>query len=247
MKAIRTLGIPFALLLLLVLAVTPAFAQSGQACITNASNTANLTGANNWQTLCGQAAVFAFDYSGNGDQAMIEMATNPTNSAAFYVYPQSQFNMGVNMTNPFNGGGDTNNPQFVDTLGTPIGAGTQQVTGQANADGSRNYLNNGNLMWSGASAAPGTYYILVQPRTNQNSSFWINATGPGVSNFRYMPAGAAPQTQLAMATTQQGGGTGAAGRPPVTLPRTGGEFEAFQLLAAGAALVSAGLFLRRRK
>lgn len=285
MKTIRVFGVAFALLLVLVLAVVPAYAQSyggsnaggnnGSAMsANNAANASgacissmgagNFTGVNNWQTLCGQSAVFAFDYDGSNNPVTIEMATNPSNSASFFVYTPSQFLKGVNQTNPYNGGGSTSSPQYVSTLGTPIGAGTQQPFGSPNSNGTQNYRNNGNFLWTGASPEHGTFYVLVQPRAMQNTAFWINATGSGLSGFRFMPAGV--QTQLAMtggnAATSSPGTTGTtaamaqagiggrgngAGGPPLTLPRTGGEFEALQLLAAGAALVSAGLFVRRRK
>lgn len=263
MKTYRVLGAAFALLLILAFAAVPAFAQgAGSTCLSSEGN-GNFVGANNWQTLCGQPAVFAFDYDGNNDPVTIEMATNPQNAANFFVYTPAQFQMGVNMTNPQNGGGNSDNPQNVSTLGTPIGAGTQQVTGGPNDDGSRNFIDNGNLIWNGASPEHGTFYVLVQPKSQQATPFWINATGSGQSGFRFVPSAAATGT-MAMTTTGAKPATtgttattgtamttqarpGTAGGPPVTLPRTGGEFEAMQLLAAGAALVSAGLFLRRRK
>lgn len=247
MKTSRMLGVMFALLFLLGLAVAPAYAQSGQACITSVSNPANVTGMNNFQTLCGQPAVYTFNYSGNNDMALIEMATQPQNSASFYVFTQPEFAKGINMANPLNGSGDTNNAQFDSALGVPVGSGTALTS--KDSDGNTIFLQNGDLLWRGDNPVAGTYYVVVQPRTDQPSSFWINASGAGVSGFRYFGSGAQQSTQqLAMTTTSAG--TAGAKAPlgaPRTLPLTGGESEVVQLLAAGAALVSAGLFLRRRK
>lgn len=239
------LGIPFALLLLLVLAVAPAYAQGAQGCLTNVSNPANAFGMNSWQTLCGQPAIFSFNYSGDNDPARLEMATMPQNAANFYMFTQTEFNKGINQTDILNGGGDTNNARFVDTLAVPFGSGTQTTI--KTSDGSTAFLNNGNLTWTGGTTFSGTYYVVVRPTTNQPVSFWINPTGSGISNFHYVSSvgtSQQPMQQLAMATTGTNLG---ASQAPRLLPRTGGEFEAMQLLAAGAALVAGGWFLRRRK
>lgn len=251
MMNVRKVGILFALLLVLVLAIAaPAYAQSGGnnanngQCLANMSGNANATGMNNWQRLCGQSAVFTFQYDGNSDPANVEMAVSPQNAANFMVYTANSWASRASY-NPSLKPGDLNYG-----AGAPIGMGTQRFTGSTAKD-NLTVQNNGNYMWSGGTPEAGTYYVLVQPaagQLGQDASFWINFSGSGISNAQFVPAGQAPanmNVQLAQATGTKGN-TSAANKPPVTLPKTGGEFEALQLLGIGLAALSGGLFLRRR-
>jgi hypothetical protein len=197
-----------------------------------AAQTAGFTGRGNFQTICGQAAVFIFQGGGEDEEIQVEMAVDPPGSANFSVFTTQQW---TNMSQ----GGDA----------TAMGSGTA------------NEQRNGNLFWQGSTPERGDFYVVVQPTTQNTSRFWLNVEGTGASNLRFQPAGgqaapaqaqqpAATPATAAQAQGQQAGPTRAAtaqaqqGVAPGTLPVTGGTVMG--LLIAGAAMFVAGWWTRRR-
>ncbi len=106
----------------------------------------------------GQAVWFAFRYSGDGSQILIDLRATPEDSATFAVYTP----------------GDT---------GTPVGRGSLQTKSRRLADGTveRTKLYGGDLIWSGSFRLAGVYFVAVDQTGRNPSTITLKIAGTGVS------------------------------------------------------------------
>jgi hypothetical protein len=106
----------------------------------------------------GQRAWFAFQYSGDGSQILVDLRATPEDSAKFAVYTT----------------GNT---------ATPVGRGSQQIITRVLADGTveEKPLYGGDLIWSGSFRSPGTYYVTVDQAGPSPSTITLGINGSGVS------------------------------------------------------------------
>jgi|GEM_PF-982174 len=106
----------------------------------------------------GQRAWYAFQYTGDGSQILIDLRATPDKSASFAVYTP-------------------------DNTRTPVGRGSQQTTTRRLPNGASEEvtLYGGDLVWSGSFRSPGAYYVAVDQRGVNPSTFWLGISGRGVS------------------------------------------------------------------
>lgn len=225
-QSFRVLGLAIAVLMGLVFAVVPAFAQSGTG-----------GGQGVWYTLApGQSQEWIFQYTGNKDRAVVELASNGAHNGQdvlFKVYTDQQWRSLAS-----------------DSTVTPIGAGT--VGKKTDTNGTVTYQNNGDLLWETGSTEGQTFHIQVYSTVNQPVQYWISATGAGIGFFgpaqgvQLVTAFPGNQTsnQQQMAQVQPAQGT-TQGRAPRTLPVTGAS-DLSVLFAAGLALIASGWVLSRK-
>jgi LPXTG-motif cell wall-anchored protein len=222
-KSVRIAGLMLAVMMVLVLAVVPAYAASSA----QASMPA-------WNTLApGQTVEWDFAYTGNANgSAMVLLGMNPANSVGFNVYTDSQWRALSDPTQTVN----------------PIGKGTQTMF--SHHDGTVDILYNGDLTW-GTDQVPGeTFHIQVYSTSQQPAQYSFTQSGAGAGGLvpfvqmaMTQPPAAAQPIAVAQATgtkaspVQQG---------PLTLPVTGGSELIWLFGAAGVALLAAGWLARRR-
>jgi hypothetical protein len=141
----------------------------------------------------GQRAWFAFQYSGDGSQILIDLRATPDNSAEFAVYPT----------------GNTT---------TPVGRGSQQITHNVLADGTveERPLYGGDLIWSGSFRSPGTGYVTVDQAGPNPSTITLGISGRGVSGGQAASALPSSIQPGSICVTQP-----AAAPAPVTVPASG--------------------------
>ncbi len=274
-KALRIAALVLAVMVVVVLAVAPVSAApalqgggggsgssgssgSGSSNAGGAKAGGNNAGANgqagmnNWQTLQpGQTVEWIFNYTGNTDNANVELSMNPANSVGFNVFSDNQWTTG-------------------DTA-TPLGKGTQRTT-KDTSTGQNIISNNGDLFWSTSSSGGSQrFHIVVFSTSQQPAQYWINATGPGAGSLTAFNASASNtslqgqsaqgtssnagastsastsrSTTGARSTTRSGTSNAGASQAPRTLPRTGGSDLAVLFAAAAAALIAGGWLARRR-
>lgn len=224
-KSLRGMGLILAVMLILVLAVVPAYAQSGG----NQQFMAGRAGMNNWQTLApGQSVEWRFHYLGGSDSptGTIELAMDPANSVRFDVFTEQQ---------------------WVSASTDHVGAGTVQTRSDKN--GKDVIQNNGDLFWQVSTPDGQTFHIQVVNTTQQTVRYWINSSGAGNGGLAMYSAPMAPanRPQLALASPATRGAPTASGggAAPLTLPVTGGS-ELSLLLGAGLTLIAGGWLARRR-
>lgn len=150
----RNAGLVLAVVMVAVTGVAPAYASS-------LAVPARGTGVGSWQTLYSQPLEFDLSYPGDNEGAIVEMATNPPNTAGFNVYTDQQWKA--------LSGGDKNV--------TPIGAG------------SPNSYASDHLVWKVGASTPSLFHIQVYPTTGNSTSFWIAQTGWGGSVLWQVSAG----------------------------------------------------------
>jgi hypothetical protein len=113
------------------------------------------TGIGNWQTLNGQPQEFDFSYIGGNLPARINVGANPSNSVAFNVYTDKQWQ-----------GLAAGNTDIV-----PVGKGTP------NSD------EPGNLFWQAQSDVGDHFHVQVFQLTPEPAQFWIQVTGSGAGGL----------------------------------------------------------------
>jgi uncharacterized protein YraI len=107
----------------------------------------------NWQTLpTGAQHWYRFEYSGNNLPVRISIDTNTASSAGFQVWTEAQFSRLT--TNP----GET-----------PVASGAADAN------------NPTHILWESPLAEPGTYYIVVQPTTQTETSYLLTIGGRGLA------------------------------------------------------------------
>lgn len=271
-KSLRASAIILAAMLVLVLAVVPAYAQSGSG---NSGGAANGSGSNGygmnaWHTLqAGQHDEWVLLYTGGDNTtATVSLNTDGNNAVKFDVYTDQQW---------------TSRGQ--DATITPIGRGTQ-TTSRNNEDNTVTVLNNGDLTWQVHNTAGNKFHLDVYSNSNQPVRYWINVTGDGNGGFSLnrgnngaqfvqsnnntnanagavanANAGAAGASVSGTASATTGGNTATGGQSsaavaqaqtgatagPRFLPRTGGADSAvIWLFGIGLALVAGGWIARRK-
>jgi LPXTG-motif cell wall-anchored protein len=212
------MAVLFVVLLLVALAVMPVAAQTGQeACLTASGQGQQAAfGANNWHTLCGQSAVFTFQYSGNDDPVQLDLSMSPANSVKFSVFTRQQW-------------GDFGRVSDVE----PVGRGTAPDSDTTDR-----------LTWNGTSTTGETYFVLVEQTTTQNPGFTLTLSGSGGSGLRYVPASRPSMQEQPMLASAQPAES--AGAPPLTLPVTGASALPMLLAAGSALITGGWLLRRRR-
>jgi hypothetical protein len=106
-----------------------------------------------WQTLeSGQQTWYAFNYRGDKSDILVQLSASPASSAAFAIW----------------------SPTDVDRWSRGGGA---EPAGR----GSSNAYYNGDLVWAGNSALPGTWYVVVEPSASAQTWFNLKVSGSGVT------------------------------------------------------------------
>jgi uncharacterized protein YraI len=107
----------------------------------------------NWQPLpAGAQHWYRFEYSGEGLPVRISIDTNTAASVGFQVWTDTQFSQLA--TNP---------------AATPVAAGAPDTA------------NPTHIVWEAPLEAPGTYYIVVQPTTQTETSYLLTMGGRGLA------------------------------------------------------------------
>jgi hypothetical protein len=237
-KSFRIVGLILAIMLV-ALVVVPA---SASPVLQSGGN--GVAGVNSWQTLQpGTTQEWILTYTGDNENANIELGMNPGSSVGFNVFTDQQW-------------------KNVD-LSEPVGQGTIRKTTDTSID-EKVVANNGDLFWSTSSSGGSqVYHIQVYPRTQQPAQYWINAFGPGVGTLtaynsnatntnlqgQLVQTGAAGQANgtTTAPTIQNTSGTNTQNLgAPRTLPVTGG-MDLVWLLGAALMLIAAGLLTHRRQ
>jgi LPXTG-motif cell wall-anchored protein len=238
-KSLRVVLMAVVVMLALVIAVVPTFAQS------STGSNSNMTGMNNWLTLGpGQSVEYRLQYKGSGSgDVTVMVGGNPANAVNFKVYTDQQWL--------------TSNP-------SAVGQGTVQQTVAGSAQATPTALYGSNLIWQTNDKNGQLFHIQINNTSGQSAQYWIDATGAGngglsqFSSANLQSASAAPQsqTQTAMTTSgttgtgttaTTGAGTSTTAKAPTTLPVTGGENSNLLVyLASGLALLGAGWLATRK-
>lgn len=163
-KSLRAAAIILAVMLVLVLAVVPAYAQSGT--VTN-NQGSNGFGTNVWHTLqAGQHDEWVLLYTGGDNTtATVELGTDSNNAVKFDVYTDQQW---VSRAS--------------DSTIIPVGRGTQ-TTSRNTEDNTVTMLNNGDLTWQIHNTAGNKFHFDVYSTSNQAVRYWINVTGDANGGF----------------------------------------------------------------
>ncbi len=227
-KSLRMVFVAVLVMMALVLAAVPTFAQSGS------SN--SMVGMNNWQTLQpGQSVEYRLNFLGSGSgKATVMVGSNPSGAINYNVYTDQAWK----------------------TSGDPIGKGTVQKTVFGNPGATASSLYSGDLIWQTNDPSGGVYHIQITNTSQQAAQYWIDATGAGnggLSAFNApattlaMTSGANTGAATAAGTTASASST-TTNQGPLTLPVTGGSANVvlYLGLGAGLALIAAGWLTTRK-
>ena len=226
-KSLRLVLTAVVVMMALLVAVVPSFAQSG------ASGAG--TGMNNWQTLQpGQQVEYRLNFLGSATGSVTVMVgSNPSNAVSFKVFTDQAWM----------------------TSGDAVGQGTvQKHTGSSSSDtaatATPSPLFGGDLIWATNNKAGGLYHIQVTNNSQQAAQFWIDASGAGnggLSPFTFVStnttANTAAGTTAKTATTAT---TAKTAQGPLTLPVTGDSANLVIYMGAGLALLAAGWLATRK-
>jgi LPXTG-motif cell wall-anchored protein len=225
-KSLRLVLMAVVVMIALLVAVVPSFAQSGSA--------GSMTGMNNWQTLQpGQAVEYRLNFLGSDTGPVTVMVgSNPSTAISFNVYTDQAWS----------------------SSGDPIGKGTVQNTTNGNVGATPSPLFGSDLIWQTNGKAGGLYHIQITNTAQQAAQFWIDATGAGNGGLNAYSAAAASATATtgittttrATGTTATTGTTGTTAQGPKTLPVTGDSSNLVVYLSAGLALIAAGWLATRK-
>jgi hypothetical protein len=116
-----------------------------------------------WQTLTsGQQTWYAFNYSGDKSQVLVQLSASPAGSASFAVWSPTEEKRR-----------------------------SQGYAATAAGSGTANALYGGDLVWAGSSGYSGTWYVVVEPSGSAQTWFSLKVSGNGVTAFQTAQSGPA--------------------------------------------------------
>jgi LPXTG-motif cell wall-anchored protein len=218
-KSLRVILMAVVVIVALVIAVVPSFAQSG-------TTSSSKTGVNNWQTLgVGQSVEYRLQYKGGSGGVTVMVGAMPANSLNFKVYTDQAWLTG----------------------GDPVGQGTVQNKSSSNGTATPSPLNGGALVWQTNDPAGQLFHIQINNTSAAPTQYWIDATGGGNGGLYPYSAAATSSTTTTTTGTTASAGTGTTATAPKTLPVTGSEDANLPVyFMAGMALIGAGWLATRK-
>lgn len=127
--------------------------------------------------ISGSALWYAFDYAGDRSKVEIKLQNGFANNLGFNLYMPDQITL-------------------PDSVGSPIGKGTQQTI---NCDNGK--CASSDLLWAGDFFVGGTFYIQVLNQNAEDKPFSISVTGSGVTMHAYTQPAPVPAPYTGSQTT----------------------------------------------
>ena len=168
-----TMALLLAALLLLVPAALPAHA----AALLQETPQVYTGGFNVWYPLFpGQTADWTFQYTGQGNLALVAFGDFPTNSLSVSVYDDGQWQLMATGRTGF----------------TPIGRGTTGTTWGWTYPQYQPLITTGNLFWEAKAAPAVLFHSEVTDSSQKAIGYWIAQAGPGAGGLSTTLPGAIP-------------------------------------------------------